>query len=274
MERPRAVRLPGGRLHLQHGPIDIIASAEGPGQEAAFARATSRFQSVLTDLTAELPALRCDIAKAPRLHSQIAQAMLRATTPFAPTFLTPMAAVAGAVADEILSHLAGPDIVKAYANNGGDVAFHLAPGTEMTAAIAATIPAQTTIRHTSPVRGIATSGWQGRSHSLGIADSVTVLAQSAARADAAATLIANAVNLPDHPGITRRPARDLMPDSDLGDRMVTCRVPPLAPPDILTALRQGETLARTYRHTGLIAAAFLVLQGYTATIGADNLRLA
>ena len=31
-----------------------------------------------------------------------------------------------------------------------------------------------------PVRGVATSGWRGRSHSLGIADSVTVLARTAA----------------------------------------------------------------------------------------------
>ena len=42
----------------------------------------------------------------------------------------------------------------------------------------------------SPVRGVATSGWRGRSHSLGIADSVTVLAATAAMADAAATVIA------------------------------------------------------------------------------------
>ena len=72
-----------------------------------------------------------------------------------------------------------------------------------------------------PVRGIATSGWRGRSFSLGIADAVTVLADRAAMADAAATIIANAVDLPGHPGVVRVPARDLAPDSDLGDRLVT-----------------------------------------------------
>ena len=54
------------------------------------------------------------------------------------------------------------------------------------------------------MRGIATSGWRGRSFSLGIADAVTVLAATAAEADAAATVIANAVDLPGHPAIDTR----------------------------------------------------------------------
>ena len=66
------------------------------------------------------------------------------------------------------------------------------------------------------MRGIATSGWRGRSFSLGIADAVTVLADRAAAADAAATIIANAVDLPGHPAIVRVPACELAPDSDLG----------------------------------------------------------
>ena len=72
-----------------------------------------------------------------------------------------------------------------------------------------------------PVRGIATSGWRGRSFSLGIADAVTVLAATAAKADAAATIIANAVDLPNHAAITRVPAREIAPDNDLGERLVT-----------------------------------------------------
>jgi ApbE superfamily uncharacterized protein (UPF0280 family) len=67
---------------------------------------------------------------------------------------------------------------------------------------------------------VATSGWRckgkgGRSFSFGIADAVTVLAGSAAAADAAATVIANAVDLPGHGAITRRPASAIDPDSDL-----------------------------------------------------------
>ena len=79
----------------------------------------------------------------------------------------------------------------------------------------------TMIEADDPARGIATSGRHGRSFSLGIADAVTVLARTAAQADAAATIIANAVDLPGHPAILRCPAHDLQPDSDLGARLVT-----------------------------------------------------
>ncbi len=81
--------------------------------------------------------------------------------------------------------------------------------------------ATATIRAEDGIGGIATSGWRGRSFSLGIADAVTVLAETAAAADAAATIIANAVDLPGHPGIVRQPASSLQPDSDLRDLPVT-----------------------------------------------------
>ena len=100
---------------------------------------------------------------------------------------------------------AAADLDKAYVNNGGDIALHLAPGAvDATPAIAGTghgLADRVIIRADDPVRGIATSGWRGRSFSLGIADAVTVLARTAAEADAAATMIANAVDLPGHPAI-------------------------------------------------------------------------
>ncbi|TGS52683.1 UPF0280 family protein, partial [Mesorhizobium sp. M3A.F.Ca.ET.201.01.1.1] len=104
----------------------------------------------------------------------------------------------------------------------GDSAIHLARGQSMTLAIAGTghgMADRITIHAEDGVRGVATSGWRGRSFSFGRADAVTVLARSGAEADAAATLIANAVDLPGHPAIRRVPARDLAPDSDLGDRL-------------------------------------------------------
>ena len=54
-----------------------------------------------------------------------------------------------------------------------------------------------TVRHDDPgAWGSRRAGRRGRRASLGIADAVTVLAETAARADAAATLIANTVDLP------------------------------------------------------------------------------
>jgi hypothetical protein len=113
-----------------------------------------------------------------------------------------------------------------------------------------------------PVRGVATSGWRGRSFSLGIADSVTVLAATAAQADAAASIIANVVNVA-HPGIVRQPANSLRDMTDLGDLQVTVDVPSLPVECIQQALEAGWQRARECQAQGLIAAAALVCQGQT-----------
>lgn len=255
-----AALLPGGRLHLQHGPIDIVAEAigSGPAVRAAYARAAGRFTTILAELVAELPALRSADSVVER---GIARRMAAAVAPFRPAFITPMAAVAGAVAEEVLAALAGPGIGRAYANNGGDIALWLAPGERLTCVLAgAEGLGRVTVISTHPIRGIATSGWRGRSFSLGIADAVTVVARTAAMADAAATMVANAVNV-DHPGIGRRPARDIQCDSDLGDRLVTVGVPLLCPRDRADALDQGLRAAEIYRARGLIEGAALFLQG-------------
>lgn len=117
-----------------------------------------------------------------------------------------------------------------------------------------------------PVRGIATSGRSGRSFSLGIADAVTVLAADAAGADVAATLIANAVDL-DHPAIKRCPARDLDPDSDLGEHQITLDVGPLDEAAVNLALGRGAAEAEGMQLAGLIFGAVLMLGGRHKVIG-------
>ena len=266
MTGPQAARLPGSRLHLNHGPIDLVLRAWGSpaAVRAAEAAAIRRFETLLQELVDELPALRRPDPGP--LQGPVARAMAAATLPHRPLFVTPMAAVAGAVADEISATMtAAAPLTRAYVNDGGDIALHLTPGASLTAALGLTDD-RVTVRHADPVRGIATSGWRGRSHSLGIADAVTVLAASAAAADAAATLIANAVDLPGHPAIARTPARDLAPDSDLGDRPVTTAVGRLAPEDIARALAAGAARAEAMRACGLIAAA-LFLQGEARIVG-------
>lgn len=267
MQRAQISWLPDGqRLHLHHGPIDMIVGVTGPGRKPALTRAAARFETLLEELVAELPRLRQPTGPAPT--GEAARLMHNATRAFAPAFITPMAAVAGAGAETILTALlTGPDIHKAYVNNGGDVAFHLEPGAVMQAAIASDPPGRVCIRPSDHIRGIATSGWRGRSQSLGIADSVTVLAHNAAQADAAATMIANAVDLPDHPAITRLPAIELAPDSDLGRRLVTTHVGPLSRDDTAIALQNGLTLARQFQADNLIIGAYLTLAGQTRTTG-------
>jgi ApbE superfamily uncharacterized protein (UPF0280 family) len=172
-----------------------------------------------------------------------------------------MAAVAGSVADEMLTTMiAGEDVEKAYVNNGGDVAFHLSPGQSVEAAGAS---GPIVIKFEDAPRGLATSGWRGRSHSLGIADAVTVAARNAATADAAATLIANAVDLPNHPKVLRSKATDLSPDSDLGDRLVTTEVGALTEAEAQEALSAGATYAEHLIANAIITEASLTLQGQT-----------
>ncbi len=204
--------------------------------------------------------------------------MAAACRPHLPAFVTPMAAVAGAVADEVLAALtAGRRLARAYVNNGGDIAFDLAPGATLDCGVVSDpahpgLDGRVRLSHDMPVRGLATSGRAtkgqgGRSFSLGIADSVTVLGETAARADVAATLIGNAVDLPGHPAVARAPAASLDPDSDLGGRLVTLGLGEIGADEIALALRRGQQRADTFRKAGLITAAFLTLRGRCAVAG-------
>jgi hypothetical protein len=269
------------RWHFSHGPIDIVAEAYGDPYAVAAAHdaAWARFVHVLDELVRELPLLRLPSSDGTRPSGAVAARMWQACAAFSPMFLTPMAAVAGAVAQELIAFYERPGIERAWINNGGDIALHLAPGQSARVGVFAdlarfdwrshareqgglllTTDGQFEIRAGQPVRGVATSGWRGRSFSLGIADSVTVLAATAAQADAAATVIANAVDV-DDPAVLRRPANQCKDDSDLGERLVTVEVPALAPAQVRRALDSGALRARALQKSGLAWAALLVCQG-------------
>jgi ApbE superfamily uncharacterized protein (UPF0280 family) len=266
----------GRRLHLQDGPIDLIVEARGneTNVRAAYDAAVRRFTGLLDELCKELPLLR-QAADPGRclLQGSVACRMHAAVAPFASEhFITPMAAVAGSVAEEILgAMLQKAQLQRAYVNNGGDIALHLAVGEHFTVGLAER-PDQPGLMRTmiidagDPSRGVATSGRHGRSFSLGIADAVTVLAPTASQADAAATIIANAVDLPGHPAIVRCPAHDLQPDSDLGARLVTRGVGELSAGEIDGALESGAACARKLLAAGLINGAALRLHGEMITV--------
>lgn len=277
-QRAQIRMLPDGRrLHLNDGPIDLILEAFGvPCEvEAAYRAAGERLVTVLDELCAELPFLRSACVKENAWpNGAVARRMTAVVMPYASEyFITPMAAVAGAVAEEILSVMtSAADLFRAYVNDGGDIALHLGPGEAFVVGLIErpdrpSLFGTATLDSADPVRGIATSGWRGRSFSLGIADAVTILADRAAAADAAATIVANAVNLPDHPAIVRVPARDLAPDTDLGDRLVTQGVGELTSGEVDQALASGVHTAETLFRMGLIRSAALSLQGETRVVG-------
>lgn len=282
MRRPQIALLSDGRrLHLQDGPIDLIAEARGAAGEvrSAYEAAVHRFTGLLDELCAELADLRMAAADRTSLQGVVARRMHSAVAPYAADcFITPMAAVAGSVAEEILAAmLRAATLDRAYVNNGGDIALHLGGGESFSVGLMDRpdrdgVMRTMRIEADDPVRGIATSGRRGRSFSLGIADAVTVLAATASRADAAATVIANAVDLPGHPAVIRRPANEFQPDSDLGPRLVTRDVGELSQDDVAVALQSGAECARQLFDRGLIEGAVLQLCGDMLVIGPKDIE--
>ena len=96
----------GRRLHLHDGPIDLIVEAYGRREQihAAYDSAARRFLTILDELCSELPLLRQAVrGNVTPPQGVIARRMAGAVEPYAERcFITPMAAVAGAVAEEIL----------------------------------------------------------------------------------------------------------------------------------------------------------------------------
>ena len=286
--------LDDGRWHFQHGPIDIVLQLTGEPQACAGAveNTWQRFEQLLPELVSELRFLRRPVSELTQhsFNQSVAQRMHRAAAQIAfashDGFITPMAAVAGSVAQALLPTLAQPGVDKAFVNNGGDIALHLQAGESWRVGVVTDLAKALTGMQTHelvvdgafvisadmPVRGIATSGWQGRSFSFGIADSVTVLAATAAQADVAATLIANAVNI-DDPRIQRRPADSLRDDTDLGARLVTVDVPRLSEAQIEQALQLGLDCARDMQARGLIYAALLSCQGHAVVVESLECRV-
>ena len=269
-------------VHMQDGPIDLVVEAFGDAAEvtAAYQAAATRFVTILDELCGELRFLRRAFDSEACLPAGVvARRMAAAVRPYAAvSFITPMAAVAGAVAEEILDAMtSSAQLSRAYVNDGGDIALHLSPGETFVVGMvrypdgsedsAYAMFGSTTIGFEQSIRGIATSGWRGRSFSLGIADAVTVLADTAAMADAAATMVANAIDLPGHPGIGRARACDLAPDSDLGERLVTRSVAELSAAELNEALTCGAQAAESMVARGLIRAAALNLHGTVRVVG-------
>mgnify|MGYP001207133655 CR=1 FL=1 len=252
------------RWHPTWGP-GATSRAPESARSRAYALAIRRFETLLVELVAELHVLRTPWSTVfPEVQGLVGKRMVEAVKD-SEVLITPMAAVAGAVADEIRDvMLEAPGLQRVMVNNGGDIAFWLSPGTQCRIGVVnlpgvLKLSANVDITSCSPVRGVATSGWRGRSQSLGIADAVTVLSKTSAQADAAATLVANAVNV-EHPGIIRKPASQLVDDADLGDMPVTVSVPHLSENLIDEALEQGCRMAQTHIKADRIEAAYLSLQ--------------
>ena len=271
------------RFHLHQGPIDLIIDLVGSHEAVVQARSNAefRFSSILKELVGELSRLRQATEKSNRFSGSTAARMWCATSIFENEFITPMAAVAGAVADEILASLcATPGLHRVMVNNGGDIALWGLPDEVFTVGVVSQpcanspqmISGTVVIEAAAGINGVATSGWRGRSQSLGIADSVTVFADNAATADAAATMIANQVDVVS-PHVVRKPAQELYPDSDLEARLITLDVLQLNQSEITVAVDAGKRYAENLQSRGLIKGAVIALSNRYEVVGRVNAKL-
>ena len=275
-EQPQA-RVSNNRLYLQHGPISLIVEAVAEATSdtdevtLAYRQATNAFKTVLEQLSSELTLLRKPVSSE-RPTGSIARSMHRTAMRYEDRFVTPMVAVTGAVADHILTcAVEGRELLRASVNNGGDIALYAGHNSCYEIGICAhmetgQLAGSIKITSNDRVRGIATSGWRGRSFSFGIADAVTVLATDAVTADAAATIIANEVTVDSSGCIRRVPASELLPDSDLGERLVTVAVDNLPMNLVHRALQRGTRYADQLVRDGLIISAFLCLDNVVRTV--------
>ena len=178
--------------------------------------------------------------------------------------LTPMAAVAGAIADATADYLQDLGADRVVVNNGGDVALRLHGEESLYIGIRPDIGSGEVshrLRVTAGmgVGGVATSGLGGRSFTRGTASAVTVLASRCVLADAAATAICNATYVPSE-AVERYPADSVDPETDLKGIEVTGFVGELTESEIQTALRQGLEKAESLAQRNVIQAACIFVK--------------
>ena len=262
------------RLFLRHGPINIVLEAIGIDKDLAYQNVKGYFETLLEQLVLDMDLLKKEVVFNRKFNNKISQSMQDATEKYSPTFITPMAAVAGSIADNILRVLINDtNLEKAYVNNGGDVSFYLNKNQIMKSSLAAIPNMIAEIKYKDKSRGIATSGWRGKSFSRGIADSVTVLADNAAMADAAATMIGNAVDIYNHPKIKKQPANEMYEDSDLKNLLITVEVGLLTKVEIKEALKNGYQTALQYINKDLINTALIQLSEYFCIVQKNSTDL-
>ena len=258
------------------GPMTLSISAWAQGEArpvmaAQAARVALRCLAVLADFQGYMRRRVKDLPMGRPLPPVVARAVeaCRLVDPE----LTPLAAVAGAVADQVADAALALGADRAVVNNGGDVALRLSPGQELSMGLRppardgdepAPLLGRLRLSPESRVGGVASSGWRGRSLSSGVADLATAWAPSAALADATATALGNAAVV-DSPTVQTRAAQELDPDCGLGQQAITTKVGRLSDSECARALGGAGQRARALRELGLLTGC-LVLVGDDALL--------
>jgi uncharacterized protein len=232
--------------------LSVAAWAGGKPRPVMAARAAARALELLaqlSDFQLYLKQSALDLPRRGRLPAVVARAAeaCRLVAGAGGVRLTPLAAVAGAVADQVAEAAWGLGADKVVVNNGGDLALRLAPGRRLRVGLplfpGGPLGHRLTVSGGDGVGGVASSGWPGRSFSPGVAEQVAVWGADGALADAAATCLAGACQV-DSPRVTRVPAVELDPGTDVPELLVTTGVGDLSEDEARQALASGEAMAR------------------------------
>lgn len=240
-----------GKVFMDYGPVSMVIAAWQNGKPLTNEcfQAANIATGCLAEISAQLSKLkqpwRCCSSHE---LSPTCRTMWEAVSLTGSTELTPMAAVAGTIADKTADWLFSQGATKVFVNNGGDIAMRLGPGEHVKVGIVPDLKTnqyscRVNVTSNDRVGGIATSGLGGRSFTRGIADAVTVLAESCAVADAFATQLANSSWI-ESQAITQVKAATIDPDSDIADLDVTVQVGILTSTEIQRSLAKIEAYAK------------------------------
>ncbi len=258
-----------GRVLVSYGPVElsIIAEIDGQGVTDLAILGAETVPKILKELAPYQQELKqCyPQIELKEDYPDIVKRMYRSVAKIGDPTFTPMAAVAGSVAGTIADMIYEAGATKVIVNNGGDIAVRLQPGEMTKVGISPSIDSQhpthyVTITGDSKIRGIASSGFGGRSFTKGFASVATVFSDDIGIADVAATLIGNHT-FTQTPKITQVFAEEIYPDTDLKGEKITVEVGDISFDTKKIALKNGLLTAEKLRNQELILGAVVFVQG-------------
>ena len=263
--------LAGGAVMVECGPMRLVIDARvgkvaQPQQALRAAEEAVRF---LEGMARSRPFLGRDYRKLlPRITDPLALRMIASVQAVGDEDLTPMAAVAGTIADAVADFLFERGMTRVLVDNGGDVAVRCCDGDPVAVGIRPKVESKSIaqVMVLGPERtawGIATSGLGGRSLTRGVLEAATIVAADASLADAAATAVANASRVQD-PTVVRQLAETIDGYTDIAGLEVTAAVGPLSVAQKDLALCQALARAEELIKKNVIYGAYAAVQGQTA----------
>ena len=256
------------KLFIENGPTNIIAEAFSSEKMEIYDLICEYSSKFLKDLSLEIETLKKPTSQKNIFVSEIANKMFESTQLFLPNFITPMASVAGSISELLLLKVLEKfDVNKIYINNGGDISLYINKNEKFNFSIGGETSFVVEYADTNSFGGIATSGWKGRSFSMGIADSVTVIAEKASVADAAATIIGNYIDLKNSNKVKKIVANNLYEETDLNDKLITESVENLTENEIRRAMSKGRNISEHYISKNLIKSVIINLQNKILILG-------